>query len=139
VRAEVCGGQIVRETKALCPSAYLWAKNKRSKKIFYKDIIGEATRMQDPILHFEKNWMVRRLAPHCTKIELSSLPRKIDELKLLMAMGTELANIHYRYRKEILKDFKSRKKSEWKEAILEMTELTMSDWKEFKRNSYATE
>ncbi len=138
VRAEVCGGQIVRETKALCPSAYLWAKNKKSKKLFYSDIMKQAARMQDPILSFEKNWVVRRLAPHCTKIEIASLPRKLDEIKLLKAMGAELANIHTLHRKEILKDFKSRKKSEWKQAILEMVELTMMDWKEFKKDSSST-
>ncbi len=138
VRAELNGGQIVREAKVLCPSAFLWAKNKKLGKIFYQDILKNSFRMEDPILSFEKEWVIRRLAPHCTKIEMSSLPRKIDEIKLLTVMGRELANIHAEDRKEILKDFKSRKKSQWKEAVLEMTELTMLDWRDWKRNISST-
>jgi hypothetical protein len=37
---------------------------------------------------------VRRLAPHCTRIELSDLPSSRDEERLLFAMGFETANVH---------------------------------------------
>jgi hypothetical protein len=39
-------------------------------------------------------WIVRRLSPHCCRIELSVLPKGRDELRLLFAMGWETANIH---------------------------------------------
>jgi len=37
---------------------------------------------------------VRRLAPNCSRIELSALPKERDELRLLHAMGWETANVH---------------------------------------------
>ena len=50
-------------------------------------------------------------------------------------MGIELANIHSPHRREVLADFKKRKRSSWRDAVLEMAELTMIDWKEWKRES----
>ena len=42
----------------------------------------------------QKRWIVRRLAPDCSRIELVALPKERDELKLLHAMGFETANVH---------------------------------------------
>jgi len=39
-------------------------------------------------------WIVRRLAPHCARIDLSDLLRERDEERLLFAMGFETANVH---------------------------------------------
>ncbi len=131
VSAELNGGRIVRETKGLCSSAYLWAKNKPTQQLYCEEIIEQAVRMRDPILSFSKKWVTRRLAPHCTKIEISTLPKRLDELKLITAMGFELANVHASNRKAILADLKSRKKSDWIESVELMTELTMNDWHEW--------
>jgi len=51
-------------------------------------------RCPDPFVRFQKRWIVRRLAPDCSRIELSALPKEPDELRLLHAMGWETANIH---------------------------------------------
>ena len=45
-------------------------------------------------MRLQKHWIVRRLAPDCSRIELSALPREHDVLRLLNAMGWETANIH---------------------------------------------
>ena len=37
---------------------------------------------------------MRRLAPDCSRIELSALPKERDEVRLLHAMGWETANVH---------------------------------------------
>ena len=39
-------------------------------------------------------WIVRRLSPHCSRIELTTLQIQKDEMRLLHSMGLETANIH---------------------------------------------
>ena len=53
-----------------------------------------AIRARDPFVRFDKRWIVRRLAPDCSRIELSALPKGHDERRLLYAMGFETANVH---------------------------------------------
>jgi hypothetical protein len=53
-----------------------------------------AVRCRDPFVHIEKRWVVRRLAPDCSRIELAALPKERHELRLLRAMGWETANVH---------------------------------------------
>ncbi len=131
VKAQLNGGFVVREIKALAPAAYSWILNKPSKVLKCQKLIESSVRMPDPILSFKKNWVIRRLAPHCTKIEVSRLDRKLDELKLMHSMGYELANIHMKFKNVILSDFKQRKKSEWIKAVELMTELTLKDWQDW--------
>jgi hypothetical protein len=45
-------------------------------------------------VRFQKRWIVRRLAPDCSRIELVAMPGERDELRLLHAMGFETANVH---------------------------------------------
>lgn len=40
------------------------------------------------------DWIGRRLAPDCSRIELGALPRNRDEQVLLLAMGYETGNMH---------------------------------------------
>jgi len=89
------GGSIAREAKALAPSACVWAaEGKGTAPILYQQILDRAVRCPDPFVRFQKRWIVRRLAPDCSRIELSALPKERDELRLLHAMGWETANIH---------------------------------------------
>jgi len=89
------GGSVAREAKALAPSACVWAeKGKGTAPILYQQIIDRAVRCPDPFVRLQKRWIVRRLAPDCSRIELSALPKERDELRLLHAMGWETANIH---------------------------------------------
>ena len=55
---------------------------------------GQSARAPDPFLVLHGTWILRRLSPYCSRIELSALPRSRDEEKLLWGMGRELANIH---------------------------------------------
>jgi hypothetical protein len=89
------GGSVAREAKALAPSACVWAENgKGTAPILYQEILDRAVRCRDPFVRLLKRWIVRRLAPDCSRIELSALPKERDELRLLHAMGWETANIH---------------------------------------------
>ena len=93
--AEWHGGSVAREAKALAPSACVWAaKGKGTAAIQYEEILERAVRCRDPFVRLQKSWIVRRLAPDCSRIELSALPQVRDELRLLHAMGWETANIH---------------------------------------------
>ena len=70
--AEWRGGLIAREAKALAPSAASWAEEgKGAAPILYKKIIESAVRCRDPYVRLQKRWIVRRLAPDCSRIELS--------------------------------------------------------------------
>jgi hypothetical protein len=51
-------------------------------------------RCPDPFVRLKRRWIIRRLAPDCARIELRSLPRERDEIRLLTAMGWETANVH---------------------------------------------
>jgi hypothetical protein len=93
--AEWAGGLVAREAKALAPSAAFWAEHgKGTAPILYEQLIESAVPCRDPYVKLRKRWVVRRLAPDCSRIELAALPRERDELRLLRAMGFETANVH---------------------------------------------
>jgi hypothetical protein len=125
------GGRIAREAKAAAPSACVWAWERSSEKVLYEEILESACRAPDPFVHLRGRWIVRRLAPDCSRIELTSLPKKVDEKRLLEAMGFETANIHLGSRdfvKAVLKDL-SRHRSDWlNDAMKAMTESILEDY-----------
>ena len=129
------GGKIAREAKALVPSAYGWAtggKNKR--RILYQEALDRAVRCCDPFVRRRGRWIVRRLAPDCSRIELSSLPKQWDELRLFYEMGWETANVHCgtpKAIKTIARDLRRRPKWLY-EAARAMTKATVRDWEEWK-------
>ncbi len=89
------GGAVAREAKAVAPSAWTWASGRpgaRANSI--NATVRRAVRVPDPTVRVAGRWMVRRLAPHCTRIDLVDLPTSRDEERLLYAMGFEAANVH---------------------------------------------
>lgn len=129
------GGMVAREAKTLLPSAYAWALGKRAKDILYLKIAARAVRCPDPFLQVKDGWLCRRLAPHCSRIELSALPKRADEALLLHAMGQETANVHHGTSKAISalrKHLAGRKRSWLFDAAQKMAEATMRDWKRWK-------
>jgi hypothetical protein len=133
------GAKIVREAKALAPSACAWATHKKgTPRIRYEDILETAVRCPDPLVRQQDNWILRRLAPDCSRIELSELPRERDELRLLRAMGWETANVHLGNAKAgpLLKDARSRRGRWLHKAAMAMLERMSVDWEEW-RASYA--
>jgi len=88
------GGVTAREAKPLLASACEWAAPKRNAKVWSKAIVDRAVHAPDPFALAYGAWAVRRLAPDCSKIDLSNLPSGRDETKLLWAMGFDTANVH---------------------------------------------
>ncbi len=92
--AEHKGGLIAREAKALVGSAAGWAEDPRSNpSINYEEIVDGAVRCADPFLEVHDAWVVRRLAPDCSRIEFT-VTSGVDQPKLLRSMGIETANVH---------------------------------------------
>ena len=130
------GGRVAREAKALVPSACFWTGEGKETEILYQAIITQAVRCPDPFVQLRGNWIVRRLAPHCSKIELSSLPARRDELKLLSAMGWETANIHLGTRgseKAIRADLGKRKAKWLRTSARRMAAMVHLDWNRWKK------
>ncbi len=132
--AEYRGAHICREAKALAPSAWSWANSgKGSGRILYQQALDRSVRAIDPFVRMKNGWIVRRLAPDCTRIELASVPKDKEKTKLLHAMGWETANVHLASRKtrEILADLSRREKHWLHENAAAMVKATKADWVEW--------
>jgi hypothetical protein len=129
------GGRVAREAKALLPSALQCVFPKRvPSEILYGAILRRSVRCPDPYVQMRGHWIVRRLSPHCSRIELDALANNRGECRLLHAMGRETANIHVgteEKRRAILKDLQQRRrKSNWLlEAAQAMAEAMEKDWR----------
>lgn len=139
--AEWHGGRIAREAKALAPSSIFWVQNhKGPAEILYQTIINRAVRCPDPFVQLRGRWIVRRLGPHCSRIELASLRAPNTELRLLHAMGWETANIHLgtlSARKAIMRHLEKQKGKWLHRAAEAMLEAVRADWTVWKKKGYA--
>ena len=134
------GAQIAREAKAMAPSACVWSSRRSTKKntasIHYQEILDSCVRAKDPFVELRGRWIVRRLAPDCSRVELSSLPRERDESKLLHAMGFETANVHLSRRRNataILNDLKKRPRTWLHKSATAMLNATMADFEAWRK------
>jgi len=133
--AESDGGMVAREAKAMLPSAYRWAAGKKPGKLRYDEIIARSVRCPDPFARTRNGWLIRRLGPHCSRIELADIPLQRDERHILECMGKETANIHLGSPDAVpaIRADLRRRKPGWLLAAAEtMAEATMRDWKRWK-------
>jgi hypothetical protein len=129
------GARVAREAKALAPSACVWAAGKNSGRILYQEALDKSVRAVDPFVHLRGSWIVRRLAPDCSRVELASMPKERDESRLLRAMGFETANVHLgspRAVKRILRDLRQRPADWLHLAATAMVKATIADWREWR-------
>jgi len=131
------GAFIAREAKAICPSAWAWCRQDPSRKLYAAQLVERAVRVKDPCMWFHGRWLVRRLAPDCSRIELASLPAKRDEERLLYCMGWETANIHLgspRAIANVQRDL-SRRRGRWlHKAAKSMLRMSLDDWSDWRKN-----
>ncbi|MDR3613835.1 MAG: DUF2252 family protein [Candidatus Obscuribacterales bacterium] len=92
--SELSGGLIAREVKAALPSCALFAEGKYDGPLYYTQMLDNAVRARDPFLKVVDKFIARRLAPDCSRIELTSLPKDRDEALLLWSMGFDAGNHH---------------------------------------------
>jgi hypothetical protein len=130
------GAFIAREAKAIRPSAWVWYKNSSSQDLHCSRLVDTAIRVKDPCVRFQGRWVVRRLAPDCSRIELASLPVERDEAKLLYCMGWETANMHFGSPQAIAKvkrDLAARRGRWLHKAAKSMFKVTLEDWDEWRK------
>jgi Ser/Thr protein kinase RdoA (MazF antagonist) len=100
---------VVREAKALVPSAWDWAHCYPNASPRLAELATATTRAPDPYLTVTDGFMVRRLAPDSRKAELAEHPGdqlqdraledkqlqdKARQNELLTAMGREIGSLH---------------------------------------------
>ena len=131
------GALIARETKGIGTSAWVWYKNSSSSTIYGAKLVDAAIRVKDPTVRFGGHWSVRRLAPDCSRIELSSLAALEDESQLLYDMGWEAANMHFgspRAIPKIKRDLAARKGRWLHKSAKAMLKVMIEDWEEWRRD-----
>jgi uncharacterized protein DUF2252 len=131
------GAFIAREAKGIRTSAGAWFKKTSAEKMYGAKLVECAIRIKDPCVHFHGHWLVRRLAPDCSRIELSSLPKERDESRLLYDMGWEAANMHFGSPKAIAhvkRDLASRRSRWLHKAAKAMYKATLKDWDNWQRS-----
>jgi Uncharacterized protein conserved in bacteria (DUF2252) len=132
--AEWGGGLVAREAKAAVPSALVWIRRGETGTSAAARLLKQAIRVPDPFFAIRAGWVVRRLAPDCSRIELSDLPGSRDEQRLLRTMGWETANVHIgTNRAAIRADLRKRPRRWLADAALRMTDAVRRDWRAWKR------
>ena len=129
-------GSIAREAKELTDSAWIWAKARRRRsQIYYQEALDRSRRCPDPFVKLRGRWIVRRLAPDCSRIELSSLPTRHDAARLLQAMGFETANVHVGggNPKSIEADLRKRPAQWLQKAATAMVDSVEKDWYDWRK------
>jgi len=136
--ADITGGQIAREVKALAQSGVRWAAGEAGPlDIRSPAIIRRAVRARDPLVAYHGQWQVRRLAPYCSRVELSELSKERDEEKLIEAMGFETANIHQASPdalKAVKKHLKDQPRRWLIDAAMAMAEKVEDDFENYRKS-----
>jgi hypothetical protein len=136
--AQSAGGLVAREAKAMLPSAYAWALRLPMDRLYYEAIVARSLRPPDPFLRVRKGWLLRRLGPHCSRIELDHFPKQRDERHILTAMGQETGNVHLGSPAAIAairRDLKRRGTAWLKLAAERMAEATIAEWKLWRKSA----
>ena len=131
--------RMAREAKALVPFLYIWASNASGTvEYFYAAILAQAVRAHDPFTQIQGQWILRRLAPDCIRVEITSLPDTDMEIKLLTATGKETANVHLGSkpaRAAIHQDLPQKTQGWLLQAASAMTAMVQQDWQDWKNGS----
>lgn len=92
--AEWRGGLIVREAKALVPSAWHWAHGTEPPPSPLSELATGPYRAPDPFLKVRAGFVFRRIAADSRKVELGADAGEQLHGDLLRAMGRDLGAIH---------------------------------------------
>ena len=134
--AEWRGGQIVREAKAVLPSAWTLAHKPRTETLYGGTLATARYLAPNPWYALDGNIVVRRLSPNSKKLEADKHPENLADSRLLELMGRDLAAVHLglgNHRHAILNDIKSRKRNWLHSAVDRMTEFVRDEQKQWKQ------
>ena len=130
------GSWLGREAKAALPSAAAWAAKASRPRILSGQLMDCAVRAPDPFTTIEDGWVLRRIGPHCSRIELDDFPKRADELRILRAMGRETANVHLASPDAIpaVRHDLEKRGSKWvRSAARTMADAMLKEWKDWRR------
>lgn len=128
------GAPIVREAKALLPSAWLLNAGAPKSPIQSGAIAGGRFRSPDPWMTVNDRIATRRLSPNNRKIEAATADFRLHGLRMLSAMGFELANVHAGTdgaAPAIAADLAARKSNWLVTHVAEALKMTRDDYKQF--------
>lgn len=134
--AEWRGGWLCREAKATAPPATAWGLG-TGAVCRTGEGVRVAVRSHDPFYRHAGQWVVRRLAPRASRIELDQL-EEVNLNHLLYAMGAEVANLHVGMPATlpaILADLDRRPTGWLFDAARKFSELMESDWRMWRAES----
>jgi uncharacterized protein (DUF2252 family) len=130
------GGKVVREAKALVPSAWYLAHQVADTRIRCGDIAGGTYRAPDPWYAVKGGMVVRRLSPNNRKIEADDPAMQTVSDRLLASMGRELAAVHLGVgdrSRAIARDLDKRDGDAWlAECASRMAQATRADFKTYR-------
>ena len=135
--ASLKGAWVAREAKTLTPPATALLNPESAGVSRVTEILSRAVRCADPILRVDGAWIVRRLAPRCSRIELEHLNRVEDEKLMFEAMGAETANVHSGTpdaREPILHWLDAQPEDWLADAARAMVDATRDDWKTWRKH-----
>jgi Uncharacterized protein conserved in bacteria (DUF2252) len=131
------GGRVARECKALTQSAAAWALETTDLPSL-TEVVGSVVRCPDPFFHTCGPWVVRRLAPDCSRIDLATLVDAEDKTRMFRAMGWETANVHLAppdASAAIMSDLENRPADWLLDAADAMIDATRKDWKDWRKQA----
>ncbi|MEI8378612.1 MAG: DUF2252 family protein [Planctomycetota bacterium] len=134
--ANVMGGWLAREAKAITPPATAMLDTGRPSPSRVEELLSRATRCHDPFLRVDGAWIVRRLAPRCSRIELEQLDNIDDEQLMFESMGAETANVHCGSRdaRDSILQWLDAQESNWLEdAAQTMVNSCRDEWKSWRK------
>ncbi|QKK25406.1 DUF2252 family protein [Rhizobium hidalgonense] len=126
--AEWQGGPVLREAKALLPSAWSLRHRPQDEVIHAGEIAAGRIRSADPHYRVSGRILVRRLSPNSRKIEIDKHPEVLLSPTMLELMGFEIANCHSddaAVAAAILRDLQA-KGPEWLHEAARTAALTIS-------------
>jgi hypothetical protein len=135
--AQAHGGWLAREAKSATPPATAWVAGKTGgdASLAFK-AVRQALRSPDPFYRLAQGWVIRRLGPRCSRIELANLKNAKDTDLLLHSMGAEAANVHLGTpgaRQDIKKALTHLPKNWLEDAARNLARLIVQDWGDWQR------
>lgn len=127
------GGSVVREAKAVVPSAWTWAHSKPGGRQRFLDLAYGANRSPDPSLAITAGYLLRRVAADARKLDVGKAAKQGLGLGLLEAMGADLGAIHAAHRRapKVIDDLMQRESNWLHEAAENAEQAVEADYREF--------
>ncbi len=135
----LAGALVAREAKATARSGWYFVhpgQLPRDAPTASLPIPG-AVRDPDHAVSVQESWIIRRLSPDCSRLELTSLAKRRDEERLVRAMGWETGNVHLATSEAIpgVLSHLDRLGKRWLEKTAQaMVDDVLRDWKAWRKN-----